>query len=302
MAARTTRSQTAQAATSTKDFFRGFWDGGHPAQSNEIFFLAMSSRLCNRPGRWKWKIGSERLGVGKIDPPTEKLHHQRLLFKGLDRGVISTRDVLFDEKTLFDGILPDRLLNPEVERILNRIQLPQSEIDNATTLMEEEYVIEQRDEEENEEIEGPEATSDHEEDGSSRTWKWSKSWKRWDFSPFNTSPHIASDTSAWKQESFLSCYRSSIRNCFYRKIFEPQQALNMTQAKYGCSNATVSVLHHFAVHTYRTRSGRPRKVSSDVMHQMLNDNQNLMRHRLRILNYLLDEYETVGTKYSAVNS
>ena len=54
--------------------------------------------------------------------------------------------------------------------------------------------------------------------------------------------------------------------------------------------------------THKTRSDRPRKVNSNGMHQMLQDKQNPIPHKLRILNYLMNEYKPVGTKSSAVNS
>ena len=54
--------------------------------------------------------------------------------KSLDRKIISTRDVMFDENFIYDDILFDRSLNFEFEKILIRIQILQFEIDNANTL------------------------------------------------------------------------------------------------------------------------------------------------------------------------
>ena len=55
--------------------------------------------------------------------------------------MISTRDVLFDEKIQFDDILFDRLINLEIERIINRIQFFQKKINNANKFIKNEYVI-----------------------------------------------------------------------------------------------------------------------------------------------------------------
>lgn len=76
--------------------------------------------------------------------------------KGLNRGVISTRDVIFDEKSLFDGKLPDRPINPEVEAIINRIQLPDKEGENAGVLEDVDYHMETRDDQPEDEGEGEE--------------------------------------------------------------------------------------------------------------------------------------------------
>lgn len=46
--------------------------------------------------------------------------------------MIFTRDVIFDEKTVFDEKIFDRSLNVEIKQIINRIQFFQIEIDNAT--------------------------------------------------------------------------------------------------------------------------------------------------------------------------
>ena len=62
--------------------------------------------------------------------------------KKFDKNVISTRDVLFDEKIQFDDILFDRSTNLEIERIINRIQFFQKEINNANKFIKNEYVIE----------------------------------------------------------------------------------------------------------------------------------------------------------------
>ena len=60
--------------------------------------------------------------------------------------MISTRDVLFDEKIQFDDILFDRSINFEIERIINRIQFFQKKIDNANKFIKNEYVIKFRNE------------------------------------------------------------------------------------------------------------------------------------------------------------
>ena len=62
--------------------------------------------------------------------------------KKFDKNVISTRDVLFDEKIQFDDILFDGLINLEIERIINRILFFQKEIDNANKFIKNEYIIE----------------------------------------------------------------------------------------------------------------------------------------------------------------
>ena len=64
--------------------------------------------------------------------------------------MISTRDVLFDEKIQFDDILFDRLINLEIERIINRIQFFQKKIDNANKFIKNKYIIKFRNETVNE--------------------------------------------------------------------------------------------------------------------------------------------------------
>ena len=56
--------------------------------------------------------------------------------------MISTRDVLFDEKIQFDDILFDRSINFEIEQIINRIQFFQKKMDNANKFIKNKYVIE----------------------------------------------------------------------------------------------------------------------------------------------------------------
>ena len=42
---------------------------------------------------------------------------------------------------MFDSVIPDRLINLEVERIFTQIQLPSSEAENAGVLEEEDYIV-----------------------------------------------------------------------------------------------------------------------------------------------------------------
>ena len=68
-----------------------------------------------------------------------------ILEKDLNRKIISTRDVLFDENFIYDDILFDRSFNLEFEKILIRIQILQFEINNVNTFEKEKYVVEFRD-------------------------------------------------------------------------------------------------------------------------------------------------------------